>query len=432
MKKWNKIIWLILAVLAFYNKLSAQKNSEKLKQKQQELEQKIENTKSLIGNIKNHERLTIAELAIINQQIAYREELLQNISSQIRYLNKQIEETKSVIKAMEEDLKRVKEQYAKMVFYAYKNRNTYHNLMFVFASENFNQGYQRAKYLRQFGDYRKRQMDIITQTQNALQQKISLLDEKVKEKENLADIQKKEKENFNKDKEKQHIALNELKKEETKLKKILQEQEETKKRIAQQIKKAIEEEIREQQRKEKERMEKEKLAANKKNIADNPVNNKNNKTNTGFTETPEAQLESAKFENNKGKLPWPVEKGEITIGFGKQPHPTLPGIFTNNNGVDISSTKAAKVRAVFEGTVTSIFVIPGAGKAVMISHGSYRTVYANLGNVIVQKGQNIKTKQEIGTLLSTEDNNISELHFEIWKITEEDFVKQDPAAWLYR
>lgn len=437
MKKWNKYLLIILVAISFSVRLSAQKNSEKLKQKQRELEQKIENTKNLIGNIKNHERLTIAELAIINQQITYREELLQNISTQIRYLNRQIDETQSVIKAMEEDLKRVKQQYSKMIFYAYKNRNTSHNLMFVFASDDLNQAYQRAKYLRQFGDYRKRQMDMITQTQQALAQKMTLLEEKKKEKENLANIQKQEKENYNRDKEKQQIALNELQKEEKKLITLLKQQEETKKQIAQQIKKAIEEEIKEQQRKERERLEKQRQAANKnstqsgtKTTTNNTV--RNNPTGTGFTETPETQLESAKFENNKGRLPWPVEKGEITIGFGRQPHPTLPGIFTNNNGIDISSTKAAKVRAVFEGTVTSVFVIPGAGKAVMVSHGAYRTVYANLSTVNVNKGQTVKTKQEIGSLLTTEDNTISELHFEIWKITEDDFVKQDPAAWLFR
>jgi len=149
--------------------------------------------------------------------------------------------------------------------------------------------------------------------------------------------------------------------------------------------------------------------------------------------TPDVEPESVEFEKNRGRLPWPVEKGEITSSFGKNPHPTLPGIFTNNNGIDIGTSKGAPVRCVFNGKVSSVFVIPNAGKCVVISHGAYRTVYANLAEVNVTKGQEIKTKQQIGSLRPDEANNsLSQAHFEIWKITENDMEKQNPALWLFR
>lgn len=441
MKKWNNTLAIVLMLLLCSTVVHAQKNSEKLRQKQRELEEKIKNTKALIGNTINKERITIAELAIINQQINYREELLTNISSQVRRLNQQIEDNRSVIDALQQDLVRLRGQYSNMIFYAYKHRNTYHKLLFVFAARDFNTGFLRVKYLKQFGESRKRQVEMITRTQKELDEKNKELGEKRTEKEILADQQSKEKENYLKDKESQKEALEKLKKEEKKLKALLDDQEEKKRQIARQIKKALEEEIRKQQELERKKKEAERR---KREEEEKKRKNGNNATaNTGNTSTkkeegkkfdgatPDSDPESTTFENNKGRLPWPVENGEITERFGTNPHPTLKGCVTNNNGIDIGTPKNAKVRAVFDGTVTSILVISGAGKVVIISHGAYRTVYANLSEVSVTKGQKVKVKQEIGTLLS-DDGRVSEAHFEIWRITESDMLKQDPMSWLYK
>ena len=139
---------------------------------------------------------------------------------------------------------------------------------------------------------------------------------------------------------------------------------------------------------------------------------------------------NADFEKNKGKLPWPVEKGVITSRFGKQPHPVLKGIVIENNGIDITTEKNSSVRALFRGEVSSVIVIPGAGKAVILSHGVYRTVYSNLRDVSVTKGQKVDTKATVGTVLT--DDNGSVAHVELWKITAEGLVKVDPAPWLFR
>ncbi len=146
--------------------------------------------------------------------------------------------------------------------------------------------------------------------------------------------------------------------------------------------------------------------------------------------TPEARELNADFEKNRGKLPWPVEKGVITSRFGKQPHPVLPGITIENNGVDITTEKGAGVRAVFRGEVASVIVIPGAGKAVILSHGAYRTVYSNMREVSVAKGQKVDTRQVVGTVLTDDSGSIA--HIEVWKITSEGLVKVDPGPWLVR
>jgi murein DD-endopeptidase MepM/ murein hydrolase activator NlpD len=157
------------------------------------------------------------------------------------------------------------------------------------------------------------------------------------------------------------------------------------------------------------------------------------KDNAGvFSLTPEAAALSASFESNKGKLPWPVERGVITAKFGQNPHPVLAGIMVPNNGVDIATSNNAAVRAVFQGTVSGVFSIPGAGQNVIINHGGYRTVYSNLKEVFVSKGQKVEIKQSIGTVLTDESSGKTEAHLEIWKVSESGTTKQDPALWIYR
>jgi murein hydrolase activator len=441
--RWIKtLLFIILLIPAT---VVAQKQSEKLEKQKRELEEKIRNTKDLISGVKNTTRITIAELVIINQQITYREELIQNISSQVRRLNQQIEDNRSIIESLSEDLVRLKAQYSKMIFYAYKHRNTYHKLLFVFAARDFNTAFLRVKYLKQFGDSRKRQVELINGTQIELERRNADLGEKKKEKEVLAEEQNKEKANYAKDKESQQQVLGKLQQEEKKLKQQLDEQEEKKRLLAKQIQKALQEEIRKQQEEERKRREEEERKRKAAQGTGNDVaknNEKNTTTTTTKTNpkneknfegiTPEGDPASTNFENNKGKLPWPVERGEIILGFGNIPHPTMAGIMLSNNGIDIGTPKKAKVRSVFDGTVTSILVISGQGKVVIISHGAYRTVYANLGEVYVNKGDKVKIKQDIGSLLSEEDSKISEAHFEIWKITESDMLKQDPTHWLVK
>ena len=145
----------------------------------------------------------------------------------------------------------------------------------------------------------------------------------------------------------------------------------------------------------------------------------------------EGKISSKKFQNNRGALPWPVTKGSITEKFGRNQHPTLSGVYTNNNGIDISCPSNSQVRAIFEGEVTSVFTIPGSGKVVIIKHGNYRTVYSNLKETMVSKGDKVSTKQKIGTILS-EDNSLGILHFELHLVSGTSTKSLNPALWIDR
>jgi septal ring factor EnvC (AmiA/AmiB activator) len=219
--------------------------------------------------------------------------------------------------------------------------------------------------------------------------------------------------NLTVDKGDRQAVLDGLKQEEGRLRMSLHRQEQQRKELAAAIRKAIEAEV----------------------AKSNKAKSAASKTSTGgkmeFTLTPEAKELNADFEKNKGKLPWPVDKGTITSGFGKQPHPVLRGITIENNGLDIGCEPGASVRAIFRGEVSSVIVIPGAGKAVMLSHGAYRTVYSNLRDVLVSKGDKVDTKQAVGVVM-TEDGT-STAHIEIWKIDKDgNLQKVDPAAWIFQ
>lgn len=462
MKGKNKIIFIVLVILIGLTPVYAQKKSDKLKEQERELKKKIKETNELLSEKKNKERLTLIELAIINEQLEAQEELIGNINNQVRRINQDIAENNSVIESLKSDMVKMKKQYGKMLMYAYKHRNKNHLLLYVFSSKNFNQAFSRVKYIRQFSVYKAEKLKMIRDAQKTLEKKQKQLEQRKEEKEGLVVKQTEEKDKFNESKEKQQAALQEMKKQESlltdELKKSLKKQAALQEKINQAIK---EEEDRDEVdrlvskgdkelKKEnydkaisyyesalkvipKDKNAKEKLEEAKKLKKENSGKTKANpeiKTEVATVksdpdETPETILETSNFENAKGKLPWPVEKGSITQYFGKNAHPTVPGIFTNNNGVEIGSTSGGKVRCVFDGKVSKVLVIDGGGKAVIINHGTYRTVYANLKDVSVKEGDKVSIKQNIGTL-NPSDDDLSELHFEV-RFGKD---RQNPAEWL--
>jgi septal ring factor EnvC (AmiA/AmiB activator) len=390
----------------FTGPLYAQKKSSKtLKKEQQSLAKKIKFTKKLLGDTKNKTQATTKELGIINRQIIYREELINNVHAQITDIDKLIMEYHSVIQSLQNDIEKLKDQYREMIRFAYKKRNDYNELMFIFSAENFNEAFKRIKYLRKIEEFRKNQIELIVKAEEKLKDKIAKLQTKKEEKESLISLQDQEKYNFEKDKKLRNQTLQKLRSEESQLLAKLNKQNKKKRDLANAIKKAIEIEL---------------------------SKTKTTKTKKGFQPTKEMILTGKSFYGNKGKLPWPVEKGEITEKFGKNPHPVHANVFTYNNGVDISTIKGANVRAIYNGEVSSVLVIPGAGKVIIIAHGSYRTVYTNLKESYVKKGDKVKTKQLIGSLLPDAVGNgkTSEAHFEIRQITKDGIKNLNPAYWL--
>jgi septal ring factor EnvC (AmiA/AmiB activator) len=397
------IRYLIASILFFFLfGFMLGQNSNQLKKKEKEIQKKIENTKNLIKVTRNSEQLTLTELGIIQHQIAYREELMSHYSYQIRKLDAQVEQYKKDTALIGLKIKKLKEEYKKMLLHAFKNRNADYNYLYIISAKTFSEAFHRMDYIQHYADYRQNQIEQIKIKEKQKVVKIDSLQHKIEAKIQLTEKKDKEKSDFEKDRELQKQNYSKLKSEEIKYKNILSKQTKKKKKIALAIRKAIEEEV-----------------AAKMKATDN-----------SYPLTPKGTALSKSFISNKGKLPWPVDKGIVTGKYGKHKHDVVSTAMVENNGVDISTNNNGKIKAVFNGKVTSVLIIPGAGKVIMISHGEFRTVYANLKEVYVKKGDQVKKGQELGVLLSLENGKLSEAHFEIWKITSKGMHTENPASWL--
>jgi murein hydrolase activator len=392
----KQVIYLLIMLFCISNLLFSQEK-EKLEQKKKQLEEDIKYKDKLLKETTNSRQHTMTQLVLINKKIEAREELIGTIRSQIYLLGKQIDNNQALITAMEQDLKQLKKEYAAMIYNAYKNRGSYAKLMFIFAASDFNQAYNRLKYYQQYSEYRQNQAKLIMKTQESINSKIAELEEKKKQHQQLLNSETSEKKNLLSEKDNQQSTFKVLQKKESELKNEIKRQQQAASALQKEIERIIREE-----------MAKMKKAGN-------------------IALTPEAKELMSKFEKNKGILPWPVEKGLITGRFGKQAHAVLKNIEIENDGVIISTTSGASVRAVFEGTVSKIIVIPNSGKAVLVRHGEYVTVYNKLKDTSVNPGDNVTTKQVIGTILTDEINGKTEVEFQIYKGQ----VKLNPSEWLY-
>ena len=397
------IMILLLCVFSLTD-ISYGQNSrtQQLKAKEERLKKQLEQTQELLSATKQSQITTLSELRIINKQIAYKEELLMNMNSQIKEITLQIKQNKDQIEVLNIDLDRLKKEFIKMARFAYKNRKKEYNAMYLFSSDSYSQAYRRMKYIEQYAQNRQKKALEIREKQQELEKQNAVLEANISAKEELIESFDNEKKKFLEVKKDQQEILNKINSDKQSLQQKIEEQKAEQEKIAAAIRREIEKE-----------MEK-------------------SRKNNSFKLSPEAKLASTSFEKNKGNLPWPVLRGTITKRYGKQRHSQVSTTYIQNNGIDISTLKGADVRAVFEGTVTSVFPISGSGQMVIISHGGYRTVYANLKSVTVREGQKIKTKQTIGNLLPDASGAISEVHFEIWQIAGTKPGPINPAAWLYR
>lgn len=394
----------ILIVLLMSIPLFGQ-TKEELQSKKKKLQEEIEYTNKLIQETKKGQTSSMDELVKLNKKIEARQEIINTILEEIGLLDKQIEKNKTVIASLEADLQQLKEEYSKMLYYTYKNRSSYNRLLFLFSSDDFNQAYKRLKYLQQYTSYRKRQAQLIVKTKESIDKKIEYLETVRNEKQVLLSSLENEKQNYNREKNEQEDVLTNLKQKEKELLKELRR----KQRTAEKLQKAIEEIIREEIRRARE------AAARAGNSS------------KGFPMTPEAQQLSMNFSANKGKLPWPVNQGIITGDYGTHPHPVLKQIQVKNNGIDISTNSGSMARAIFDGVVSKVLIIPGEGKSVLIRHGEYLSVYSYMSEVFVKAGDKITTKQELGLLVGDNVNSKTSIHFELWK----GMNTLNPSYWLF-
>ncbi len=423
-------------------------NKKELENKKSKLKAEINTINELLHETKTSKKLSMNQVAMLNTKLKVREELISTISSEIRLINNQINSNQKEVTDLNANLTKLKTEYARMIYYGYRNKDSYNKLMFIFAAGDFNQAFQRLKYIQQYNEYRKKQAEAITKTQIQISEKITELESKKNEKKQLLTGEEQEKLNLAKEKTEQEGVLVQLQDKEKQLKDELDQKKRDSEALNAAIKKLIQDEIRKQQEAEKARLAEVKRKKDEKEKAKNAKNPKNPKTTTNpktdvavkddpkSTEnkpvvlelTKEAEELSADFASNKGKLPWPVTKGVITDGFGPHEHPSIKGFIVDNKGVDISTTKGAPCRALFGGEVTGVVNVPGSGRVVIIRHGEYLSVYTNLEEVTVKTGDKITSKQTIGSVSFNDDEDKTVMNLQIWKGQK----ILNPEDWLYR
>lgn len=368
-----------------------------LRAKKAETNQLIQFTSKLLQEAQKGEKASLGKLQLLNSQIRNRNELIQNINSEIDVLNNYISENSAVSAMMKSDLAQLKKEYAAMVRFAQKNKNSYDMIIFLLSAENLNQAYKRMLYLKQYANYRRSQTEVILAVNDLLNTKIESLKKKKQEKADLLAVKNAESKQLVAEKSQQDRQLQDLKNQQQDLKKKLQEQQKEEAKLNREIERLLEEEAK---------------AAREKGQ---------------FGMTPGQKLLAADFEKNRGRIPWPVERGVITERFGVHPHAVLKNIQVKSNGIEITTGEGAKARAVFDGEVSRVFAISGGNMAVIIRHGSFLSVYSNLKEVYVKAGQKVKTKEVIGTIFSDPANgNKTALKFQVWKESE----KLNPEDWI--
>jgi len=421
MLRWNKYILIFFAFLLSFSAFPQTK--EELKKQKLAIEKEINYTKKLLNKTKANKNKSLSYLNALDKQIQNQEHLLQTLTIEIQLISNQIKKTENQIKKTEntiltedKNLQFLKEEYSKMIYSAFIKKGNRNDLMFIISAKDFNQAYKRIAYLKQYSSFRKNQAKKISESQLFLKSKKEQLlhqkEQSLKEsasKTNLIALKKNELLSSNNSKSEKQELIKNLSKSEKVFRTQLQDQKARAKELEDKIRKIIEEEI----RKAREKAEK-----------------RNGKSNgkKGYSLTPDAMALSSEFTSNKGNLPWPLSKGVIVQFYGKQKHPVFSGVETFNNGIDIATDKNTVVRAVFDGTISRIFFIKGAGKAILMNHGEYFSVYSGLAEVSVKVGDNLLAKEKIGIVLTQEAEEKTELHFEIWK----GYDKHDPSKWLYK
>lgn len=412
----RKIFLVLVALLLAMGMGIAQQSRKELEDKRKKLLRDIEQTSSLLNQTKEDKAATLSRYVTLQKQISKRQQLVQTLQAEMGYLLENVERTATVVFSLSDDTERLKVEYTKIARHAYRQRLMHSDWLFLLSAKSFNDAFRRWQYLRQYDRYRQKQARLILDTQQMLLSKIKSLEDRKREKESLLGTEKRHSQMLGLEMQAKNRLLDDLKGDESRLAHDL----ESKQAAAIKLNNAIEKVIRD----EMERMRREERSAA---AASSPgATASSGKTAAVPTATPEVASISKDFQNNKGKLPWPVKNGVITGYFGRQPHPTIPNIEIVNNGIDIRTDDGAQVRAIFEGTVVGTQFIPGYDYMVILQHGSYYTVYSNLEEVIVKKGDKVAIRQSIGKVATDRKDNTSEVHFEIWK----EKTRLNPQDWV--
>ena len=366
-----------------------------LQKKQKKLQEEIEQTNQMLKQTKRDENATLNKLQLLGQNIKNQKKLINTLDSEITALDMEMRQLGVTRDSLQVVLSGYKADYAEMIRQTHYARMQQSPLLFLLSSKSFQQLARRARYLQEFAHYRQEQVRRIEDTQAEIDNQNNLLAANKSNKQNALTSRKKEQENLKRDERKQKNMLNQLKSKEKDLSKQLKQQQKK---------------VNERNKKSDDMIRKQTEKASKTSL------------------TKEQKLIAGGFEENKGRLPWPVEKGMISGHYGKQQHPVYSQVTIDNKGIYLQSTAGAKARAVYKGEVTSCFMVGGT-YAVIIQHGNYRTVYSNLSKLNVKQGDKVDTKEAIGTIYTdAEQDQKTELYFQIYK----DKNILNPELWIAR
>lgn len=381
---------------------------EKLEQRKAQILQEIRENESQLRSVKKKEKSAVTVVMLQANKIKLQEKLIKTTEKQAKVLGNDMYINQVKINKLKKELEVLKEDYARMIVKSYKSRSEESRAMFLLSSENFLQAYKRAQYMKQYSSFRKMQGEEIKSKSLELQDYNGRLAVQKKEKQKIIAEREKERLALEKQKKEQLRLVNAIKKDKNKIMAAIRKKQSETKAIDRQIDRLIREAIAE---------------ANRKAAKDGTATGGSS---SRIALTAEAKILADNFRANKGKLPWPVEKGFVSLGYGRQSHPVYPTLVINNSGVEITTDTGAYARSVFAGEVTNIMVLSPVNKAVMIQHGDCFTVYQNLSSVSVSKGDKVGIKQNLGKIRTNSEGK-TVLKFTI----SQNATYNNPASWLY-
>lgn len=405
MKLTYKLVFILGFLFATSLSFAQNDKQKELETRRQELRREIQKINELRDANKSKAKSELSLIEDFNYKISVLSNLIKVTNQQANLLTREIASNQDKITSLRDELKQLKEDYAAMIVKSYKSKNQQSRIMFLLSSENFKQAYKRLQYIKQYSDHQKQQGEIIkAKTQELQDTNASLLKQQEEKKKLIAE---------------NRVVQKSLESERQQHQSVMNSIQKNLSRYAAQIK---------EKQREADRIDREIDRIIKAAIAKSNTKAGNSASSKSFALTAEEKVLASNFISNKGKLPWPVEKGFVRLGYGTQPHPIDRSLTIKSNGVRIATEKGAKARAVFDGEVSEILKMRNVNPIVMIRHGNYLTLYRNLSEVYVKKGDKVKTKQVIGEVFTNPTNGETILSFTLSKGT----TTENPASWIYK
>ena len=428
------ILKIILLLLCFPLLLTAQTKQKELEQRKKTLLEQIKEMSALRQQQSQQHKTTVQQIEVANEKILARTRLIQINQQQANLLSKEIADNEEQMRTLKKELEYHKSEYAKIIKQSYKSKSAQNRLLFLLSSESFSQAYKRLAYMKQYVNYRKEQVTLIQTKTDKIKSLNDTLIAQRNTKNQVLEEQRQEQATLQTEKKELETLAANIRTVERSYEAQIREKQKQANAIDREIQRLIRLAIIEANKREKERLAA--LNRAKGNASKTQTSQGGMTTSTppsasdaevSFVLTPESRRVADSFEANKGNLIWPVVKGYKSQGFGVYYDPVYPELQHYNNGVTIATEKGAEARCVFEGEVSAIQSIPGSNKVVQVRHGNYITIYYNLTDVYVKKGDKVKAKEALGKIF-TDSNGKTEMKFFLYKNT----TRLNPEFWIHK